>query len=195
MMCPIVSFESHWSYMCMFFPVILQILFLKVTRSWLICSTAQHMHKSEKSKTSLLQFFLSLRYISIGMDVESNCCVWGVLSLFWKFVVPLYCGDSLLWVGLDSWLVKVSWLGKLVSVFWWVELDLFSLECSEVSSSEFWDISGFGVTLGRLYIEAQGYVSVLLEYLLGMSCSGTCWFLGCAWFQCRYGGFWWALID
>ena len=28
-----------------------------------------------------------------------------------------------------GWLVKVSWLGKLVSVFWWVELDFFSLEC------------------------------------------------------------------
>ena len=33
--------------------------------------------------------------------------------------------------------VKVSWLEKLVSVFWWVELDLFSLEWNEVSSSEF----------------------------------------------------------
>ena len=44
---------------------------------------------------------------------------------------------SFLWVGLDEWLVKVSWLGKLVSVFWWVELDFFSLECNEVSSSEF----------------------------------------------------------
>ena len=39
--------------------------------------------------------------------------------------------------GLDEWLAKVSWLGKLVSVFWGVELDPFSLECSEVSSSEF----------------------------------------------------------
>ena len=38
---------------------------------------------------------------------------------------------------LDWWLVKVFWLGKLVSVFWWVELDFFFLECSEVSSSEF----------------------------------------------------------
>jgi len=52
------------------------------------------------------------------------------------------CGSSLVWkflpvVGLDKWLVKVSWLGKLASVFWWVELDLFSLECKEVSSSEF----------------------------------------------------------
>ena len=48
----------------------------------------------------------------------------------------LYCGVSLLWVGLYRWLVKVSWLGKLVSVFWWVELDFFSLECNEVSSNE-----------------------------------------------------------
>ena len=49
---------------------------------------------------------------------------------------------------------------------------------------------GFGVTLGSLYIEAQSYVPVLLENLHGMSCSGTCWPLGGAWFQCRYGGFW-----
>ena len=46
----------------------------------------------------------------------------------------LYCGVSSLWVGLDGWLVKVSWLGKLV--FWWVGLDFFSLECNEVSSNE-----------------------------------------------------------
>ena len=42
----------------------------------------------------------------------------------------------MLWVGLYGWLVKVSWLGKLVSVFWWLELDFFSLECNEVSSNE-----------------------------------------------------------
>ena len=52
-------------------------------------------------------------------------------------MVPLYCGGSSLWVGLDEWVVKVSWLGKLASVFWWVELDLFSLEFNEMSSSEF----------------------------------------------------------
>ena len=63
------------------------------------------------------------------------CCVWGGLSVFWQFVVSLYCGGSSLWVGLDRWLVKVSWLGKLVSVFWWMELDFFSLECTEVSSN------------------------------------------------------------
>jgi len=27
-------------------------------------------------------------------------------------------------------------------VFWWVELDLFSLECREVSGSEFWGEKG-----------------------------------------------------
>ena len=47
-----------------------------------------------------------------------DCCVLSGLSVCWKFVVPLYCRGSSLWVGLDEWLVKVSWLGKLVSVFW-----------------------------------------------------------------------------
>ena len=64
------------------------------------------------------------------------CCVWGGHSVFWPLVVPLYCGGFSLWVGLDEWLVKVSWLGKLVLVFWWVELDLFSLEFNEVVSFE-----------------------------------------------------------
>ena len=34
------------------------------------------------------------------------------------------------------------------------------------------------MTLGSLYIEAQGYVPVLLENLCGMSCSEACWPLG-----------------
>ena len=53
-------------------------------------------------------------------------------------------------MGLDRWLVKVSWLGKFVLVFWWVELDFFFLECNEVSSNELGDVSGFGVSLGSL---------------------------------------------
>ena len=48
----------------------------------------------------------------------------------------------------------------------------------------------FGVTLGNLYVDAQGYVPALLENLCGMSCSGTYWLMGGGWFQCRYGGFW-----
>ena len=66
-----------------------------------------------------------------------GCCVWDGLSVYWKFVVTPYSGNSSLWVGLDEWLVKGSWLGKLVSVFWRVELNFFFLECNEVSSSEF----------------------------------------------------------
>ena len=42
------------------------------------------------------------------------------------------------------------------------------------------------MTLDSLYIAAQCYVPVLLENLHGMSCSGICWPLGGAWFQCRY---------
>ena len=46
-----------------------------------------------------------------------------------------------------------------------------------------------GVTLGSLYVDAQGYVPALLENLHGMSCSGAYWLLGGGWFWCRYGGF------
>ena len=59
--------------------------------------------------------------------------------------------------------MKVSWLGELASMFWWMELDLFSLECNEVSSSEFWGIYGFGMTLGSLSFNVQVCVPVLLE--------------------------------
>ena len=45
----------------------------------------------------------------------------------------------------------------------WVELDLFSLECNDVFSSEFCCVSGFGVTFGHLCFNAQGYVPALLE--------------------------------
>ena len=48
-------------------------------------------------------------------------------------------------------------------MFWWVELDLFSLESNEVSSSEFLGVYGFGMALGGLYFNAQGFVSALLE--------------------------------
>ena len=50
----------------------------------------------------------------------SSCldfCVWSGLSVFWRSVVPFYRGGFTQWVELDDWLVKVSWLGKLVSVF------------------------------------------------------------------------------
>ena len=61
----------------------------------------------------------------------------GVVFLYsGSFWSSIYYGVASLWVGLYQCLVKVSCLGKLVSVFWWVELDVFSLECNEVSSNE-----------------------------------------------------------
>ena len=45
------------------------------------------------------------------------------------------------------------------------------------------DVHVFRVTLGSLYIEAEGYVPGLLENLCGMSFSGTCWPLGGAGFS------------
>ena len=53
-----------------------------------------------------------------------------------------------------GWTLVVSQLGKLVSVFWWVELDFFSLEYNEVSISEFWRVYGFGVALNSLSFNA-----------------------------------------
>ena len=47
-----------------------------------------------------------------------------------------------------------------------------------------------GVTLGSLYVDAQGYVPALLENLRGTSCSGAYWLLGGGWFWCRYGVSW-----
>ena len=80
--------------------------------------------------------FLYLLEISLPFHLV-YIAVFGVAFLYsgslWSSV---YCGVSSLWVGLYGWLVKVSWLGKLVSVFWWVELYFFSLECNEVSSNE-----------------------------------------------------------
>ena len=56
-------------------------------------------------------------------------------GLWFLFIVEIFTQ----WVGLDDWLVKVSWLGKLVSVFWCMEMDFFSLECNGVPSDEFCD--------------------------------------------------------
>ena len=47
-----------------------------------------------------------------------------------------------------------------------------------MSSNELSDVNDFGVTLGSLYIGAQGCVTVLLENLHGISYSGACWPLG-----------------
>ena len=83
-------------------------------------------------------FLLFLYLLSIPLSLHLVYIVeFGVSFLYsgswWS---SLYYGVSSLWVGLYEWLVKVSWLGKLVLVFWWVELGFFSLEHNEVSSNE-----------------------------------------------------------
>ena len=77
------------------------------------------------------------------------------VSLIMSDVEHLFmCLLATLWVVLDEWLVKVSWLGKLELVFWWLELGLLSLECKEVSSCGFWGVYGFGMPLDSLYFDA-----------------------------------------
>ena len=98
--------------------------------------------------------FILFRFLCLG------CAVFGV---GWKFVVPLYCGTCSLWRGLDQWLVKFFWSGELVSMFWRVELDLFPLECNEVTSSDFWGVYGFGKALGILSFNSQVCVPALLK--------------------------------
>ena len=84
-------------------------------------------------------FILFLYLLGIPLSLHLvYIAVFGVAFRYsgslWR---SLFCGVSLLCVGLYRWLVKISWLGKRVSVFLWVELDFFSLECNEVSSNEF----------------------------------------------------------
>ena len=59
--------------------------------------------------------FLYLLSVSLPFHLVS-IAVWGGLSVFRQFVVLRYCGGSSLLMGLDEWLVKVSWLGKLFGV-------------------------------------------------------------------------------
>ena len=74
-------------------------------------------------------------FVWLGGHFSSSFTCWVFLCLFVLFrllclgwsVVPFYCGGFSQWVGLDDWLVPVSWLGKFASVFWCMELDFFSL--------------------------------------------------------------------
>ena len=62
-------------------------------------------------------------------------------------------------------------------LYWWVELDLFSLECSAVSSSELFSAYGFSMALCSPSFNVQDCVPVLLENYHGVSCTGSCWLL------------------
>ena len=52
-----------------------------------------------------------------------------------------------------------------------------------------------GLSMGLVWLWFMSFnvhvcVPVYLENYCGVSCIGTCWLLGGAWFQCRCGGFW-----
>ena len=67
----------------------------------------------------------------------------------WRFLA--LCG--FVQVVCQGFLVREACVGVLVG-----ELYFFSLECNEMSSNELWDVYDFGVTLGCLYLGAQGCV-------------------------------------
>ena len=81
-------------------------------------------------------------------------------------------------------------MGQLVPVFWWVGLDLISLEGSAVSRSEFWGAFGFGMGLGSLPANVQSGVPVSLKDWSGTSCTVACRLFHGAWSQCRYADLW-----
>ena len=120
---------------------------------------------------------ISSSFVWFGVLLSCPFTCWIFLCLFnllWLLCLGLsfcmleVCGSSLLWrflpVGGVGW---VACQGFLVREAWvsvqCVELDLFSLECNEVSSSEFWGVYRFGVILGSLYFNVQGDVPALLE--------------------------------
>ena len=72
-----------------------------------------------------------------------------------------------------------------MSMFWCVELNLFSLECNEVSSSEFWGVYGFGLALGSLSFN----VRIVFLFCLRIIMVCLALDLGGAWFQCKCGVF------
>ena len=68
-------------------------------------------------------------------------------------------------------------LGELSSVFWWVELDFFSLECNEVSDSEFWGVYGFDMDLiGCILMLRAGFL--------------ICWRINMVWLALELIGSW-----
>ena len=83
--------------------------------------------------------------------------------------------------GLDQCLVKVSWLGRLVPVFWWIELDFVSLRGSAISPGVFGGVYGFGMSLGKLSSNVQSCAPILLRDGCVEPITGTC---------CPFSGVW-----
>ena len=85
--------------------------------------------------------------------------------------------------GVGPVLVKVSWLGKLVSVFWWVELDLFShwsaMKCPVVS---------FEVSMGLVWLLATCIFVLRVMFLF-------CWRISLVCLTLKLVGSLWSLVS
>ena len=84
-----------------------------------------------------------------------------------KVIVLLACGvcphgwDWIMWCFRCP--LMFSWLGQLMPVFWLMELDLISMKGWAVSSSRFWGVYGFSVSLGsvrRVYFHSYFKVAL-----------------------------------
>ena len=128
-------FQDFWSYLLSLFWNIFQVDSLS---SPLFFGLVDFDHVS-----SPVGYFFAFSFCLIS-------CVWGLLSGGWRIIIPLNFGIWFLGVELEQCLLKVFWLGELVSVLWRMELDLISLESSAVSGNEFCSVFGFGMALGIL---------------------------------------------
>ena len=105
------------------------------------------------------------------------CCVCGPSSAVWRVMVPLICGVCFLWVGLDQRLIKVSWLGKLVSVFcaWsWISSLWSAMKCPIVS---------FGVSMGLDWLWAAHLLKFRFMFLF-------CWIINVVCLAMELAGSW-----
>ena len=98
----------------------------------------------------------SCGFLSCSFICSMFLCLFILFNLL-RFQSPLWslegCSPSQLWsllpwVGLNQCLLKISWLVGFVSMFFWMELDLFFLKVSGMSNSVFlgvlWAWYGFG---------------------------------------------------
>ena len=107
------------------------ILFWSLWLSWTWVAISFHILR--KFSTIISSSIFSWPFFLSSSSGTHMIRMLGCLSLFQRSLrLSLF-----LLIFLFVVVVNVSWLGKLVSVFWSVELDLFSLECNEVSSNEF----------------------------------------------------------
>ena len=125
----------------------------------------------------LLLQFLTVSYLQNVFNL-SYCIVHCWLTV--GGVGPLACEGFL--------------IGGTYSVCWWMELDLTSLDGSEVFSSEFWGVHWFVMVWGRLSVNGR----IVFQFLWGISIEYLVLELSGSWVVLDLSvgkeGFGWALV-